>query len=123
MTARLLQVLSLAAAAAIAAVASFGAARLHADSERVVAITAKRYEFDPPTITLKRGEPVVLELRSADRTHSFKLPALGIRVDIDPSDVTRVRLVPDKVGTFVFACDTFCGSGHEEMDGQIIVTE
>jgi heme/copper-type cytochrome/quinol oxidase subunit 2 len=25
-------------------------------------------------------------------------------------------------GTFVFHCDVFCGSGHEEMAGRIVVS-
>jgi cytochrome c oxidase subunit 2 len=32
-----------------------------------------------------------------------------------------VRLMPDKVGTFTFLCDVFCGSGHETMNGTITV--
>jgi len=31
--------------------------------------------------------------------------------------------VPDKTGTFTFVCDIFCGTGHEEMDGTIEVTD
>jgi cytochrome c oxidase subunit 2 len=34
-----------------------------------------------------------------------------------------VRLVPNRIGTFDFHCDIFCGSGHEEMAGTIIVTD
>jgi cytochrome c oxidase subunit 2 len=34
-----------------------------------------------------------------------------------------VRIVPDKVGRFVFACDNFCGDGHEDMEGVIVVSE
>jgi cytochrome c oxidase subunit 2 len=30
---------------------------------------------------------------------------------------------PDTAGKFFFACDVFCGSGHEEMEGEIVVTE
>jgi cytochrome c oxidase subunit 2 len=33
----------------------------------------------------------------------------------------QVRLKPDQVGQFGFLCDNFCGSGHEEMAGTIIV--
>ncbi len=93
-----------------------------APAERVVQISAKRFEYTPEKVTLKRGEPVVLELRTEDRKHGFKIPALNVRADIVPGEVARVRIVPDKVGTFVFACDSFCGSGHEEMDGVIVVT-
>ncbi len=86
-------------------------------------ITASKLKYEPEKVTLKKGEPVILELRTSDRKHGFKLPAFDLRADINPDEVARVRLVPDKTGTFVFACDDFCGSGHEEMDGVIVVTD
>ena len=30
--------------------------------------------------------------------------------------------MPDKTGKFTFSCDVFCGDGHEEMTGTIVVT-
>jgi cytochrome c oxidase subunit 2 len=39
-----------------------------------------------------------------------------------PGQVTRVTLKPDSAGEFDFLCDNFCGTGHEEMNGEIIVT-
>ena len=91
--------------------------------ERVIRITAKRFEYNPSEITLKRGEPVVLELVSLDRDHGFKLDALGVRADVKPGQVTRVPITPQQVGRFEFACDVFCGSGHEDMTGEIVVVE
>jgi cytochrome c oxidase subunit II len=89
----------------------------------VIRVTAQKFEYSPDTITLKKGVPVDLELTSLDRDHGFKVPALGIRADIKPGQVTRVRLVPQQAGHFAFACDVFCGSGHEDMTGEIIVVE
>lgn len=91
--------------------------------ERVIRITAKRFEYDPAQIVLKRGEPIVLELTSLDRDHGFKSEELGLRADVKPGQVTRVRLVPEQVGRFPFACDVFCGDGHEDMTGEIDVVE
>jgi cytochrome c oxidase subunit 2 len=88
-----------------------------------VRIVAKRFTYTPSEITLKKGEPVVLELVSEDRVHGFKLPAFKIRTDVRPNEVTRVPLTPDKTGTFTFACDVFCGDGHDDMTGTLIVTE
>jgi len=51
------------------------------------------------------------------------MPDLNARSDIVPGQVARVRLVPNKVGTFAFFCDIFCGSGHENMTGTITVVE
>jgi cytochrome c oxidase subunit 2 len=74
----------------------------------------------PPT--LKKGEPVILELTSEDRLHGFHIMELGVRADVLPGQPVRVRIVPDKVGTFPFTCDLFCGSGHGDMSGVILVT-
>lgn len=89
---------------------------------QVIKVTAKRFVYTPNQITLKKGVPVVLELRTEDVLMGFNAPDLGARADIIPGQVTRVRIVPDKVGNFSFFCDVFCGSGHEEMTGTIVVT-
>ena len=92
-------------------------------AERVIHITAKKFDFSPDSITLKKGEPVVFEISSADREHGFNLRAFGVRTNVSPGKVTRVRFTPDKTGKFTFSCDVFCGDGHEEMTGTVIVTE
>jgi len=91
--------------------------------ERVIHITAKKFDFSPDSITLKKGEPVVIEISSADREHGFNLRAFGVRTSVSPGKATRVRFTPDKTGKFTFSCDVFCGDGHEEMTGTVIVTE
>jgi cytochrome c oxidase subunit 2 len=88
--------------------------------ERVIQITAKRFEFQPATIELKVGVPVVLEIRALDRKHGLASPELHIDAVIVPGKPTRVRIVPDQAGTFSFHCSVFCG--HEDMTGQIVVT-
>ena len=90
-------------------------------SEQVIKINAHKFEFVPNGITLKVGVPVILELTSSDVIMGFNATDLKSRVDIIPGKVTRVRIVPEKIGTFTFFCDIFCGSGHEEMSGVIKV--
>jgi cytochrome c oxidase subunit II len=91
--------------------------------ERVIAVTAKKFEYSPAVINLKKGESVLLKLKSLDRQHGFNCPALGIRADINPGKETEIHLVPSKAGIYAFQCDVFCGDGHEDMTGKIIVTE
>ncbi|HEY6119900.1 MAG TPA: cupredoxin domain-containing protein, partial [Pyrinomonadaceae bacterium] len=86
-------------------------------------ITAKKFEFTPDTITLKKGEPVVLVFSSQDRKHGFNLRAFGIRADVNPGGTARIQFTPDKTGKFTFSCDVFCGEGHEDMTGTMVVTE
>ncbi|MBS1235619.1 MAG: cytochrome-c oxidase [Proteobacteria bacterium] len=91
--------------------------------EPVIQITAKKFEYSLRTLTLKKGVPVVLELTALDRVHGFNLPDFGVRTDVVPGKVTRIRFTPDKTGEFVFFCDVFCGEGHEEMSGVLTVTD
>ena len=91
--------------------------------EKVIKLTAKKFEYLPAEITVKKGEPVVIEVSSEDVKHGFTLPDFGIRTDIKPGSVNRISFTPDKAGRFTFACDVFCGGGHEDMSGTLIVTE
>jgi len=93
------------------------------EAAQIVKITAKRFEYSPNTITLKKGVPVVLEFTSLDRLHGFYCPDFKIRTDIAPGKVNTVQFVPDKTGTFPFHCDVFCGLGHESMAGKFVVTD
>ncbi len=92
-------------------------------AEQVIRLTAKKFEYTPNEITLKKGVPVVLEITSLDRDHGFKVPELGVRADVKPGETTRVSIVPDRTGRFEFRCDVFCGSGHEDMAGEIVVVD
>ncbi len=92
-----------------------------AAQEKVIQVTAEKFKFTPAVIELKLGEPVVLELTTLDRKHGFQVSDLNIDESIEPGKVTRVRISPAKPGTFLFHCDIFCGSGHEEMAGEIVV--
>jgi heme/copper-type cytochrome/quinol oxidase subunit 2 len=92
-------------------------------TDPVVKITARKFEFDPKKITLRKGVAVTLELTSLDRLHGFSCPELGIRADVSPGRTSTIKLLPTRAGTFGFHCDIFCGSGHEQMTGTIVVTE
>ncbi|WP_420266767.1 cupredoxin domain-containing protein [Candidatus Magnetominusculus dajiuhuensis] len=131
---RLLQIVSVTMAIVLAyALIPLFSDRLAAESESLqnqqaaqvetIKITAKKYEYSPRKIRLKKGVEVILELTSLDRHHGFKCPGLGLRADIYHGEVTRLRVTPQKAGTYEFHCDSYCGSGHEDMSGDIIVED
>ena len=33
----------------------------------------------------------------------------------------RFSFTPDEEGTYAFHCDVFCGDGHEDMTGKLVV--
>jgi len=94
-----------------------------ADNPKVIEITAKKFEFTPSEITLKKGEPVILRLSSSDRVHGFMSKPLKIDTDI-PSDTTKdVAVTPDAAGNFTVICDHYCGTGHGNMKMKVTVVE
>ncbi len=109
----------------LTAAALFGIGQLYAkeaSTPRVIKVVARKFVFTPDTISIKKGETVELELTTEDVVMGFNVPDLKVRSDIIPGRVSRLRITPDKVGKFDFYCDIFCGSGHEEMAGMIVVT-
>lgn len=94
-----------------------------ATEEVVIRMTAKKFEYSQSTLVVKKGVPLVLEITALDRVHGFNLPDFGVRTDVLPGQVRRIRLIPGKSGEFVFFCDVFCGDGHEQMSGVLTVKD
>jgi cytochrome c oxidase subunit II len=90
--------------------------------EQVIKVVAKRFDYTPSEIRVKRGVPVTLELTTLDVPMGFNAPDFKVRTDILPGKVSKLHFTPAKTGEFVFHCDIFCGDGHESMDGVIVVT-
>jgi cytochrome c oxidase subunit II len=90
---------------------------------RRIEITAKRFSFDPGELTLKKGEPVVLALKSVDVAHGLRFRELGVEVKAGKGATGEVQFTPEKTGDFVGHCSVFCGGGHGSMKLTLHVVE
>jgi cytochrome c oxidase subunit 2 len=88
-----------------------------------IEITAKRFAFDPGEITLKKGQPVVLVLKSADVGHGIRIRELNVDVKVGKGGTAELKFTPDKTGDFVGHCSVFCGSGHGSMAFKVHVVD
>ena len=94
------------------------------ETPRRIEISASKFAYSPNEITLKKGEPVVLVLRSTDVTHGLTVPDLGINTtEIKKGKDSEIPLTPEKTGHFAGQCAHFCGAGHGSMTFQVEVTE
>lgn len=82
---------------------------------RRVEIDARRFAFDPGVITLKKGEPVLLVLKSEDVPHGLRVRELGIEMKVPRGGSTELRFTPEKTGDFIGHCSVFCGAEHGHM--------
>jgi cytochrome c oxidase subunit 2 len=88
---------------------------------RIVDVIARKYTFDPSTIRVREGELVVLQLTSRDVVHGIGIPSAKIKADITPGQITEVHFYARKKGIVGFQCSNYCGIGHFNMRGKIIV--
>lgn len=90
--------------------------------QREIKVTARRFEFSPKTITVAKGEHVKLIITSEDVDHGFAIKDLGVDQEIKAKQTKVIELTPGEEGRFQFTCSVFCGDGHNEMVGELIVT-
>jgi cytochrome c oxidase subunit 2 len=82
--------------------------------QRIV-IEAKRFSYNPPEITLKRGQPVILVVKSLDVAHGLRFRELNVNIKVKAGGTSEAQFTPMETGDFVGHCSVFCGTGHGSM--------
>lgn len=105
---------------------------------QVIAVTAKKYAFDPLRIHVKKGAHVQLKITATDHTHGFEIgvyaehvaksgpPGLQFAapqkcIKIEEGKTATVEFVAQAEGTYSFKCCVHCGIHHGAMKGELIV--
>ena len=93
-----------------------------AQTPRTIEMTAQRFAFEPNEITVKKGQPVILVIKSKDVVHGLVIEDLGVRTtEVKKGEGTELKFDPETTGTFEGKCAHFCGKGHGSMTLQIDV--
>ena len=90
---------------------------------RTIEVVAQKSFYTPDHISLKKGEPVKLLIRSADVTHGFAIDEFDIAREIPTGPPVEIQFTPDKAGTFTFYCVVRCGHDHRHMHGTLTVAD
>src|SRR5579863_8442564 len=97
------------------------AQRVPSNVDSEITVTARKYEFSPNVIKLKKEDHIRLIITTLDRDHGFKLEAFHIDQKLPKGEAVTVEFTADQAGAFPFECSHFCGLGHKNMRGQLIV--
>jgi cytochrome c oxidase subunit II len=73
-------------------------------------------------IHLPVGQPVQVQLESADVIHSFWIPELHGKMDLIPTRINHITIQADEAGLYRGECAEFCGLQHAHM-GFMVVAE
>jgi cytochrome c oxidase subunit II len=84
-------------------------------------VVMKKYTITPSEIRVKSGQPVELDVTTADVQHGFDVPALGIKEPVQPGKTTTISFTPSQKGEFEVQCGIICGPHHDDMTAKLVV--
>ena len=89
---------------------------------RVVPIVARRFAFEPSQIEAAVGERLRLVITSADGVHGVEIKKFKIKKEVPRGgEAVTIEFTATTEGTFPILCSEYCGNGHNDMTGMLIV--
>jgi cytochrome c oxidase subunit 2 len=92
---------------------------------KVFEVVARRFAFEPATIEVVEGDSVRLLVRSADGPHGVEIKAFKVKKAVPrakPGDEPVViEFVASAPGEYPVLCSEYCGNGHKDMTGTLVV--
>lgn len=89
--------------------------------DRIIYLKARKFSFSPDSLRVKQGEKVRIITESIDVLHGFSLEKFNIEEAIEPGRQKRIDFIANEKGVFVFRCFVYCGQGHSNMQGKLLV--
>lgn len=94
----------------------------HAQAKKEFELTAKRFAFEPARIEVTQGDAVKITAKSADSTHGFEIKKLKVKKEVPKGGgPVVVEFVANQAGEFEISCSEYCGKGHKQMKGLLVV--
>lgn len=92
------------------------------DAPRVIEVVAKRFAFEPAEIEVTVGERISLSVTSADGVHGVEIKKFKVKKEI-PRGAAAVAIdfTATEAGRFPILCSEYCGNGHDDMKGTLVV--
>lgn len=85
-------------------------------SEVAITVTGQNFTFSPSTITVKKGQKVTLQFKSAGGFHNFVIDELDVKTEVLGSGKSQtVTFTPTKTGTFEY----YCSIGNHRAMGMV----
>ncbi len=89
--------------------------------EAYIRAEANPWKFRPDEIRIPAGSTVTFYLTSADVQHGFNIHNTNINMMALPGQVSKLTVNFDTPGEYPYVCHEYCGVGHQNMYGKIIV--
>jgi len=98
-------------------------AAVQSEEPRVIEVVARRYAFEPAEIEVTVGERVRLAVRTADGVHGIEIKKFNVKKEIPRGSApVMIDFTATETGRFPILCSEYCGNGHDDMKGTLVVT-
>lgn len=74
-----------------------------------------------PALRLQEGVSYTFHLSALDVNHGFSLYPANLNIQVIPGYDYGLKITPNKPGEYRIVCNEFCGIGHHNMLGSIVV--
>jgi len=91
------------------------------ENEYEAYVVAQAFIFRPDPIEIPEGSTVTFYITSPDVIHGFQLAGTNVNTMVIPGEVAKLTVEFDEPGEYGVVCNEFCGSGHHDMEGLLIV--
>ena len=116
------QILTLSACTAATFALADRPSSAQAAEPRVVPVVARRFAFEPSQIEATVGERLQLVITSADGVHGVEIKKLKIKKEVPRGgEAVTIDFTATTEGSFPILCSEYCGNGHNDMTGMLIV--
>lgn len=88
-----------------------------------VYMVSRMWFFDPGEIRVPPGADIALYLSALDVTHGVYIEGTNVNLMAVPGAVNFARFRLDREGEYRVFCHEYCGLGHQNMAGKIVVTK
>ncbi|SHL36858.1 cytochrome c oxidase subunit 2 [Chitinophaga jiangningensis] len=82
---------------------------------------ARMWNFEPSVAYIPVGSEVDLFVTSNDVVHGFNVYNKNVNLMAVPGGVTKTTVRFDQPGVYKVVCHEYCGTGHQNMQAEIIV--
>lgn len=82
---------------------------------------AGMWSFEPAEVFLPVGAEVEMFLTSKDVVHGFHIEKKGVNLMAVPGGINQTTFKLDEPGVYRIVCHEYCGTGHQNMQAEIIV--
>lgn len=89
---------------------------------RIIEVVAKRFAFEPARIEVSEGERIRLVVTSADGVHGVAIKKFRVEKSVPRGGKPiTIDFVASAAGEFPILCSEYCGNGHDDMTGTLVV--